>query len=149
MQRRKFLRLGITTTLVMPFSLAAIDYRAKNPEAWTAHTVDDAITALYGEIKLEESKKISIITPKVAASGANVSVKIKTDLSLKSLALFQDTNPESAVAVFTVHSHEELHYSVKIKMAKSGNLTVVGQGVDGKYYQVTQKIEVAQTSCEG
>jgi len=149
MQRRKFLGLSMVTALAIPFSLGAMDYRVEKPEMWIAKSVEDAIQALYGEVELEETKKISLTLPKVAGNGSKVTVKIKASLPLNSLALFQDTNPESAVAVFSVHSAEELHYTVNIKMAKSGTIFLVAEGDDGKYYRVAKALEVAQTSCEG
>jgi sulfur-oxidizing protein SoxY len=147
MQRRKFLSLGIVTTLVVPFSLGAIDYRVEKPKAWTANKVDSAIKALYGDVKPTETKEITLKTPRVAAGGSGVKLGIKSSLKLNSLAIFQDVNPEATVAVFTVH--DDVNYDLKVKMAKSGTVIVVGEGQDGEFYMAAKKVEVAQTSCEG
>ena len=40
-------------------------------------------------------------------------------------------------------------YSIKIKMAKSGTITVVAQGNDGKLYAAKKTLDVALGGCEG
>ena len=136
-------------TLAAASGLQALDYRSAKPQAWTAHEVAPAIKALYGEIDMEKSDAITIKTPKVASSGATIPLRIKSDLHLKSLAVFQDANPESAVAVFTVNPRSVVDYSMNIKMAKSGTISVVAEGIDGKYYTVSQSLKVAEGGCEG
>ena len=149
MERRKFLGLGLAAVALVPASLSAVDFRKEKPDAWKAHTVDDAIKALYGDIKAEESG-LSINVPKIASNGGAIPVKMKSDVQLKSLAVFQDANPESAVAAFTIPADvKKVNYMTKIKMAKSGEITLVGEGTDGKFYKVSKKLEVALGGCEG
>ena len=149
MERRKFLGLGLAAVALVPASLSAVDFRKEKPDAWKAHTVDDAIKALYGDIKAEDSG-LSINVPKIASNGGAIPVKMKSDVQLKSLALFQNSNPESAVAVFTIPADvKKVNYMTKIKMAKSGEITLVGEGTDGKFYKVSKKLEVALGGCEG
>ncbi len=149
MERRKFLGLGLAAVALVPASLSAVDFRKEKPDAWKAHTVDDAIKALYGDIKAETSG-LSINVPKIASNGGAIPVKMKSDVQLKSLAVFQNSNPESAVAVFTIPADvKKVNYMTKIKMAKSGEITLVGEGTDGKFYKVSKKLEVALGGCEG
>ena len=149
MERRKFLGLGLAAIALVPAGLSATDFRTEKPAAWKAHTVDDAIKALYGDIKAEESG-LSINVPKIASNGGAIPVKMKSDVQLKSLALFQNSNPESAVAVFTIPADvKKVNYMTKIKMAKSGEITLVGEGTDGKFYKVSKKLQVALGGCEG
>ncbi len=148
MERRKFLGLGLAAVALVPASLSAIDFRAEKPAAWTAHTVEDAIKALYGDIKPEESG-IKLNVPKIASNGGAVPVKVKSDLTFKSLSIFQDANPESAVIAYTMDENTIVDLMVKIKMAKSGSVTVIGEGTDGKFYKVSKKLEVALGGCEG
>ncbi len=149
MERRKFLGLGLAAVALVPASLSAVDFRKEKPDAWKAHTVDDAIKALYGDIKADASG-LSINVPKIASNGGAIPVKMKSDVQLKSLAVFQDANPESAVAVFTIPVDvKKVNYMTKIKMAKSGEITLVGEGTDGKFYKVSKKLEVALGGCEG
>jgi len=148
MERRKFLGLGLAAVALVPASLSAVDFRKEKPDAFTAHNVADGIKALYGDIKTVEGD-ISVKAPKIASNGGAIPVTIKSDLDLKSVALFQDSNPESAVAVFTVPATGLIKYMVKIKMKASGEITVIGEGNDGKFYKATQKLEVALGGCEG
>ncbi len=149
MERRKFLGLGLAAIALVPAGLSAKDFRADKPTAWKAKTVDDAIKALYGDIKAEESG-LSIKVPKIASNGGAIPVGMKSDVQLKSLALFQDSNPEAAVAVFTIPADvKKVNYMTKIKMAKTGSITLVGEGTDGKFYKVNKSLQVALGGCEG
>ncbi len=149
MERRKFLGLGLAAVALVPASLSAVDFRKEKPDAWKAKKVDEAIKALYGEAKLEESKDLTVKAPKIASNGGAVPVSIKSSLDLKSVALFQDANPESAVAVFTIPAGAIVNYMTKIKMKASGEITVVAEAKDGKFYKASQKLEVALGGCEG
>jgi len=150
MNRRKFLGyIGSAVALsVVPAGLSADDYRKLKPKVWEAHTVDDAIKALYGSSELIE-KDVKLKLPKVASNGGAVPLKFSTKIPAKTVAVFQDSNPESAVAVYTVGKYDLTNYSLKIKMAKSGTITIVVEGLDGKLYAAKQSLEVAAGGCEG
>ncbi|WP_309499622.1 thiosulfate oxidation carrier protein SoxY [Sulfurovum sp.] len=148
MDRRKFLSLSVVAAAVLPAGLSAIDFRVTKPEAWTAHTVADAIKGLYGDITPEE-KGVTVKAPKVASNGGAIPVTITSDIPAKSVALFQDANPEAAVAVFSVAEGGIVDYMMKIKMKASGKITAIVEGTDGKFYIGTQSLEVALGGCEG
>ncbi|SFV62413.1 Sulfur oxidation protein SoxY [hydrothermal vent metagenome] len=149
MERRKFLGLGLAAAALVPASLSALDFRKEKPDTWTSKNVADAVKALYGDVKPVEGD-ISVKAPKIASNGGAVPVTIKSGLELKTVALFQDVNPEAAVAVFTVPAGtKKVNYMIKIKMKASGSVTVIGEGVDGKFYKASQKLDVALGGCEG
>lgn len=152
MQRRKFLRLGVTAACVLPLGLFATDYRVEKPDAWTAHTVEDAIKALYGDVKLIESKDLVLKMPEVSSSGSAVPVSIKSTLQAKSVSLFQNANPESAVAVWTVPEDGIVDYALKLKLktieGQPSKVTVVLEGIDGNFYTASASITV-RGGCEG
>lgn len=148
MERRKFLGLGLAAVALAPATLSALDYRKEKPAAWTAQKVDEAIKALYGDIKAEETG-IKLNVPKIASNGGAVPVKVKSDIAMKSLTILQDANPESAVATFTMDENTIVDLMVKIKMGESGSITIIGEGQDGKFYSATKKLEVALGGCEG
>ena len=141
--------VGLVAVAAMTVSLSATDYRAEKPAAWTAKTVPAAIEALYGKITPAESADIKLKAPKVASNGGAIPVSIKTDIPVKTIAIFQDVNPESAVAVFEVPEGTEANFSFKIKMKKSGSITAVVEGKDGKFYTTKLSLEVALGGCEG
>ncbi|MGC9351565.1 MAG: thiosulfate oxidation carrier protein SoxY [Sulfurovum sp.] len=157
MERRKFLGLGLTAAAVLPVALSAKDFRKEKPDAWTALTgakesapgkIDSAVKALYGDIKtVEEGVKVQ--APKVASNGGAVPVKIQSDIPAKSVALFQDVNPEATVAVWDLSEGGMIDYSVKIKMKGSGTITAIVEGKDGKFYLGKVSLEVALGGCEG
>jgi len=150
MERRKFLSLtlGALALAVAPASVKAEDYRKLKPTVWTAHTVDDAIKNMYGTTStIEEGVKLT--APKVASNGGAVPVNFSTKIPAKTIAVFQDANPEAAVCVYSVNKHSVNEYAIKIKMGKSGTITVVVEGQDGKLYSAKQSLDVALGGCEG
>jgi len=151
MNRRNFLTFAgsLIALSVVPMNLRATDYRKLKPKVWEAHTIDDATKALYGVKDVIETDKIKIKIPKINSSGAAVPVKFETSLDAKTVALFQDANPESAVAVYETNKYDLQKYDVKIKMAESGTVMVLVESKDGKIYMAKATTEVAAGGCEG
>jgi len=150
MERRKFLSmtLGALALAVVPASVRAEDYRKTRPAVWAAHTVDDAIKAMYGSNDLI-MEGVTVKAPKVASNGGAIPVDFSSDKDIKSIAVFQDANPEAAVIAITTNKYSVNNYSIKIKMGKSGSITVVAEGTDGKLYAAKVTLDVALGGCEG
>jgi len=150
MERRKFLSmtLGALALAVVPASVRAEDYRKTKPAVWAAHTVDDAIKAMYGSTDLV-MEGVTVKAPKVASNGGAIPVDFSTDKDVKSITVFQDANPEAAVMSVTTNKYSVNNYSIKIKMGKSGTITVVAEGTDGKLYANKITLDVALGGCEG
>ena len=152
MKRRNFLSLsGLAALAAMVPSANAEDFRATKPTVWTAHTVDDAIMAMYGTKAVIESG-VTVTMPDVAANGGAVPVNIKSDIAAKSVALFQNANPEAAVAAFTIHENSVIDYDLNIKLKSDGTpitVTAIVEGKDGKLYSGTKILTVALGGCEG
>lgn len=148
MERRKFLGFSLAAMAALPSLLSAVDFRKEKPDAWTAKTVKDAIEKLYGTIT-PVKKGVKVKTPKVASNGGQVPVTIKSDIDAKTVAVFQNVNPEATVAVFDIPEGQPVDFSFKIKMKKSGTITAIVEGRDGKFYEGDQTLEVALGGCEG
>ena len=157
MNRRNFIGFGVLAMATLPATLSAfssIDFRKTKPDTWTAKTVNDAIKALYGDIKPEE-KGVTVKAPKVASNGGAVPVTVKSDIAAKTVALFQNMNPESAVAVFNVPENGIIDYFLKIKLKATdenggnGVITAIVEGTDGKFYKGKVALQVAKGGCEG
>jgi sulfur-oxidizing protein SoxY len=150
MQRRQFLSLtlGALALAVVPAQVRATDFRKSKPKVWSAHTVDEAIKAMYGTTTTIE-KGVKLKTPDVAANGGAIPVDFSTKIAAKTIAVFQDANPEAAVCVYTVHKNSVTDYSIKIKMGKSGTITIIVEGQDGKLYSAKKTLKVAKGGCEG
>jgi len=150
MERRQFLNmtLGALALVAVPASVRAEDFRKSKPTVWTAKSVEDAIQNLYGSNALT-MEGVKLTAPDVASNGGAIPVDFSTDKDVKSISVFQDTNPEAAVLVVDVNKYSVNKYSIKIKMAKSGSITVVAQGTDGKLYAAKKTLDVALGGCEG
>lgn len=151
MQRRKFLNLTALASLAVLSSsaLSAKDFRVSKPNVWTAHTVDEAITNMYGDISpLHEGLNLKV--PASASNGKSVPIEVSSDIEAKSLTIFQNANPEATVIAFTLHKNSVIDYSIKIKMQKGPRVvTAILEGTDGKFYIATQNVVVADGGCEG
>jgi len=152
MQRRNFLSLSALAAVAVIVPTAnAEDYRATKPTVWTAHTVDDAVMAMYGTTKTIESG-VTVTTPDPATNSGSVPVNIKSDIDAKSVAIFQDANPESAVAAFTVHDNSVIDYNLNLKLRSDGTpitITAIVEGKDGKLYVGIKQLIVAIGTCDG
>ncbi len=150
MKRRNFLSLSALAGLavISPLSLQAEDFRQTKASAWTAQTVDEAIKNMYGDIS-PINKGVTVDTQSVATNAGNIPVNITSDIRARSVALFQDANPEAAVAVFTVPEDGIIDYDIKIKMGKDGTITAIVEGTDGKFYSGTRTLQVSPGGCDG
>ena len=161
MERRKFLSmtLGALALAVVPASVKAEDFRKSKPAVWstknvfngdkvTDQGVMNAIKELYGSNNLT-MEGIKLTAPDVASNGGAIPVNFSTDKDIKSIAVFQNTNPECAVLIVEPTKYSVNKYSVKIKMGKSGSIFIVAQGTDGKLYGAKKTLDVALGGCEG
>jgi sulfur-oxidizing protein SoxY len=149
MNRRNFLGLGIGAAAVamVPMNLSAIDFRATKPAAWTATKVDAAIKEVFGTTASTASG-VKLKAPAIAENGAVIPISVSSDLAGKSVAIFQDANPEATVVVFTVPANGIIDYSIRIKMTKTGTVTAIVD-VDGKLHSATQEVKVTKGGCGG
>ena len=150
MNRRNFLGLGLglgVAAAIAPSTLSATDFRATKPDAFTAHKVDDAMKALFGTSTTTASG-VKLKSPAIAENGAVVPITVSSKLAGRTVAIFQDANPESTVAVFTVPAGGIIDYSLRIKMSKTGKVTAVVD-VDGKLHSISNTVKVTAGGCGG
>ncbi len=163
MNRRKFLSigLGVFAVAVMPINLSAINFRETKPKAWTLMNpmkgekadasdlsgIDAAIKELYGTSNVIKSD-VKLKAPDIAENGALVPITISSDLKGKSVAIFQNANPEATVAVFNVPSDGIIYYAVRIKMAQTATVTAVVES-NGKLYSASKVVKVTKGGCGG
>lgn len=150
MDRRNFigLGLGVLAVSVLPSNLAAINFRETKPKVWQEKTTSGALKELYGTDKLIK-EKVTLKAPDIAENGAVIPLTVSSDLNGKTVSVFQNSNPESAVAVFTVPEGGIINYSFRIKMAKTGVVTAVVEADDGKLYADEKTVKVTIGGCGG
>jgi len=149
MNRRNFLGLGLGALAVsmVPSTLSAVNFRETKPKAWDAKKVDGAIKEIFGTSTTTEGK-VKLKAPDIAENGAVIPVTVSSKLAGSKVAILQDANPESLVAVFTVPEGGIIDYSVRIKMQKTGNVTaIVEEG--GKLYSASKLVKVTIGGCGG
>lgn len=149
MNRRNFLglSLGAIAMATVPAKLSAENFRETKPKAWTATKVDEAMTEVFGSSKTVEGG-IELKAPDIAENGAVIPVSFESSLNAKKVAVFQDANPEATVAVFTVPENGIIDYAIRIKMAKTGTVSVVAE-VDGKLHIASKLVKVTKGGCGG
>ncbi len=150
MQRRTFLSMaaGAFALAAVPASVRAEDFRKSKPTVWTAKSVEDAMKAMYGKTDTVKDG-VTVVAPDVASNGGAVPVDVKSDIDAKTVAIFQNVNPEAAVIVYDLNEYSVIDFSIKIKMKASGTITAVVEGKDGKLYSGSKTLDVALGGCEG
>ena len=135
--RRNFLSLGLGVLAVaaIPGKLSAIDFRETKPKAWTATKVDEAIKEIFGT-STTTAGSITLTAPDIAENGAVIPVSF--DSALKA----------SKVAVFNVNENTVIDFAIRIKMQKTGTVTVVAEE-NGKLYAVSKLVKVTIGGCGG
>ncbi len=160
MQRRNFFKVGaaLVAAAVAPRMVMAEEYRKTKPKAWTVKNdekskkpsmegTEEAIKQIFGTNETIDGK-INLKAPDIAENGAVVPITIKTKLPATQIAVFQSANPEATVAVFDVHKNSIPNYSIRIKMQKTGYVTVVAKA-DGKLYRTKKLVKVTIGGCGG
>jgi len=165
MERRKFLSmaLGVVALAAIPASVRAEDFRKSKPAVWTTKNVYkdpktpagpteegvlNAVKALFGSNDITYSD-VKMKAPDVASNGGAVPVDFSTNKDIKTIALFQNVNPEAAVLAIDTNKYSVNKYSIKLKMKMSGTIYIVAQGTDGKLYGAKKTLNVALGGCEG
>ncbi len=150
MNRRHFLTLA-SCTLPYTTQVLAVDFRKRNPDAWTFSSINDAAMALYGRKKfatIQKSTDIALIVPKgIVKDQENIPISIRSDMRAKTVAIFQDANPKSLVAVFHVSENSIIEYALNIRMDFKGTVFAVIEGLDGKLYYTREYIDILTLSC--
>ncbi len=168
MNRRNFLGLGlgVAAAAAIPAQLSAIDFRATKPAAWKVtnpfkkgskgelkggaadhSSIKKAVKEIFGTDAMTMSG-VKLKTPAIAENGAVVPVAVETSKSATKVAILQNSNPETLVAVFTVPAGQPVEYSVRIKMQQTGDIVAVVES-GGKLYAASNNTKVTAGGCGG
>lgn len=149
MKRRNFLGLGLgvlAASVIAPSTLSAVNYRETKPKAWAAKKVDTAIKEMFGTNATSEGK-VKLKAPDIAENGAVIPITVRAKTASR-VAILQDANPETLVAVFDVPKGGIVDYSIRIKMQTTGNVYAVIEDA-GKLYKASKQVKVTIGGCGG
>ncbi len=129
------------------------DRVSQNSDVWNATNSDEAIKKLYGSQRPIDGD--FMITPNgVKGSyfildegicfghGGKIDLSIKSDMDLSSIAIFQDANPHSTIAIFQSHENSIIDYRFRFVMKKTSTVTIIGKGKDGRLYKGEQTVYI-------
>ena len=144
--RRSFL-LGLLSLT----TLKALDFHKTHPGAWEKSTLNDAALALYGAKKfstIRKSTDVELVAPKhIVRDQENIPIGIKSTIMARSVAIFQDANPKSLVAVFNIHNNDPVDFELNIKMEFKGTLFAVVEDTHGQLHYTRAFIDVLCLPC--
>jgi sulfur-oxidizing protein SoxY len=154
MKRRIFLKgslaasaLGVAVGagLLTPREVLA----AWNETAMTAKKTPEALNALFGTDKTDESAEIKIKAPDIAENGAVVPITVSTGMAgITTISILAENNPVPMVATFDLGEGAEGFVSTRIKMGKSGDVIAVVKAGD-KLLSARKPVKVTIGGCGG
>jgi len=141
------------------FSLSATP--AEN--AITTSINDKAIYAYFGDVKLIPSDKIQLVGPELASNGGAVPIAVRFRIEAKTVTLFamEEKGTTKMIAQWILYKQTLVDFQIKIKLDSysfygestvenydgsiypANAVSVVVEGLDGKYYIATIAVEVA------
>lgn len=116
----------------------------------------ESIKKLFGDITLIEDG-IKLTAPKLAENGGSIPISIRSSLKFKSIALFMkvgnsrgysfaycgELDKYTLVSQIFSTPYSLLDFNLKIKMRDTGEIIVVLEAENGKFYTIKQKIDVS------
>ena len=115
----------------------------------TAKKTPEALNALFGTDKTEESGDIKIKAPDIAENGAVVPITVSTGMAgITSISILAENNPVPMVASFDLGEGAEGFVSTRIKMGKSGDVIAVVKAGD-KLLSARKPVKVTIGGCGG
>lgn len=153
-ERRNFLK-GATATgvvaiaagagLLRPATVWAADWPKA---AFSAKTIDQALSDLYGSSQQTSSKDLKITANLQAENGAMVPVQIQTSMpNVDAISIYVKENASPLVANVKLSGAAALFRS-NIKMLKTSDVVFVVRA-GGKLYSAKQNIKVTAGGCGG
>jgi sulfur-oxidizing protein SoxY len=148
--RRQFMgRLAKTAGLLAAvINFPRIVWASWSSSAFSAETIDLAISETYGGLAITDSEDITLKAPSIAENGAVVPISVKTDLPVKSISIFVEKNPSPLACKFNIQSRMAADVSVRIRMGQTSNLIILAEA-NGQMYRTTQEVKVTIGGCGG
>lgn len=124
----------------------------KKQKIWKLTTPKEAMKSFYGKTEgIENIIKVKV--PELSENPFSIPINIQSDIDMKSIAIFENANPHSTVAIFSVPENGIIDYYLRMKMKMKCDtyITVVGEGINGKLYKTTKEIYLSggDMNCDG
>ena len=154
MQRRTFMKGTLAgSTIAVAISAGLLSPRtvlaAWPKNAFTAKTVQDAVSGLFGSADNTLSGDIQIKAPDIAENGAVVPVSVTTSIAgVSSIAILAEKNAFPLAANFELASNTKGYISTRIKMGKTSDVIAVVRA-GGKAYSARKNVKVTIGGCGG
>ena len=154
MQRRTFLQGslagGAVAVAVGAGLLSPQSVLAAWPEgAFTAKSVQDAMSGIFGSADSTVSDDIKIKAPDIAENGAVVPVSISTKIGGTSrIAIIAEKNGAPLAASFSLSKGTKGFVSTRIKMGKTSDVIAIVEA-GGKRYSARKNVKVTIGGCGG
>ncbi len=152
--RRSFLQAGMAAGtaavalgagLLIPGQVLA----AWPKKAFTAKSIDDALSALVGSPKTTASKDVKVDAPDIAENGAVVSVSVTTTVpNAESISILVPANMNPLTASYVLSAQSEGFITGRIKMRKTSDVIAVVKA-NGKLLTAKKAVKVTLGGCGG
>ncbi len=118
--------------------------RTINNKGWREKRPELAIKELYGLISVAKNE-ITIKAPKYSENSGNIPILIQSKINLESIAIFDNANPYSTIAILDIPINAIINYNIRVNIQprcdRYNILTIIGKGKDGKYYKATHNFK--------
>lgn len=151
MERRKFLGLGVSAVAITALQSASqANILKDHAGAFKAASTKDAMSGLYGSASATSDDKASLKVPDIAENGAAVPVTVSSSLdNVKTMAITVDGNPHPLTVAWEVQEGTLPKFSTRIKMRKTGKVTLIVEDANGKLHTATKQVKVTVGGCGG
>jgi sulfur-oxidizing protein SoxY len=139
--------VAVAAGLMKPTSAFA-DWSAAHKAGFESHDVAGSLAGI-GASSASPSSEITVKAPDIAENGAVVPVEVISGIpGTDSIAILGEKNVLPLIAVFNFSNGAEGFVSTRIKMASTGNVTVVVKA-GGKVYKAHKEVKVTIGGCGG
>jgi sulfur-oxidizing protein SoxY len=118
--------------------------------AFDAKTSKDAIGQLYPGATPEQSTAIRIVAPDLAENGGIVPITVISTLpGIQTITILAEENPRALTSTYTLGARARTPLTVRVKLAKTQDITVVARTADNKVHTASHRITVSVGGCGG
>jgi len=117
--------------------------------AFEAKKMDAAVSSLFKDSKMSDSKSIKITAPPIAENGAEVGVTISSSLpSVDAMTILVKKNGSPLAASFGLGAGTDPFVRTRVKIAKTSDVVAVVRS-GGKLFTAKREVKVTIGGCGG